>query len=520
MTRILQKPLGVLGGIPLGEWGAPKSYPIEGRGKSFPLMIVTLLFTICLQAEVICIWDGNGYTCSGSGTQVNVIGGGELAPVVTNGVGVCTNCASISPDQLCALADQIETQAGYIKQATDNVMDKASGVQSLIDEQRDEISTYRTFGYRNVSGIIYNITNYAFNTDNAQAAAMRHAGAPASGGYDTNSISSAPMSMAIAGNAVYYYANNTVLPQLNQYYQDASDISGEAAIANSAAWSITDELLPELREGCTACQAGTGSGGGGSSGGTNSNGAVTGDWCTYDQGEAIKRLLSELSNYVARCEGRLLGISNNTAIIIQSIKDAFYSPYNAIPEYAGLGGQTWQDVYLQGADTPWGYEATNYLARIELLLYGISGVGTNNEAFAELTDQMEDTDSAIDNIRAQLGTLRSDASGQQAQTLGQAIVNLFDAFTPTASELSSGTELMPSTTYSINGQEFEVPQIIAQGGAISTFNSIQSVTRAVATAIYGIAGAFAIFLYWRWFADKAIFFSKWAVELVSTLFYQ
>lgn len=512
MTRMLKKLLGVLGGIPLGEWGAPKLYSIEGRGKAFPLMIIALLLTTCIQAEVICIWDGNGYTCSGSGTQVNVIGGGELAPVVTNGVGVCTNCAAISPDELCALAGQIETQAGYIKQATDLVMNKAADIQTSIESNQNEIATYRTF----LSFMGADATNYMNTVNNAQTYAMK-----ANDNYVFGDANTKALAAVSAANSVYYYANNTVLPQLNQYYLDVSDISGQAATANSAAWTISDELLSELREGCTACSSGAGSGGGGGSpGGTNTAGSVTGDWCTYDQGEAIKHLLSELSNYVARCEGRLLGISNNTAIIIQSIKDAFYSPYNAIPEYAGLGGQTWQDVYLQGADTPWGYEATNYLARIELLLYGISGVGTNSEAFAELIDQMEDTDSAIDNIRAQLGSLHSDASGQQAQTLGQAIVNLFDAFTPTASDLSSGTELMPATTYSINGQEFEVPQIVAQGGAISTFNSIQSVTRGVASALYGIVGAFAIFLYWRWFADKAVFFSKWAVELVSTLFYQ
>lgn len=518
MMKTTKTKFGVLGVQPLGEWGILKS-KIEGRGKAFPL-IATLLLTLTLHAEVICIWDGNGYTCSGSGTQVNVIGGGELAPVVTNGVGVCTNCAAISPDQLCSLADQIEERAGYIKEATDNIMDKAYTVQQSIDEHRDEISTYRTFGYRNVPGVISTITNYAYYTNNAQAYAMRYAGAPASGSYNTNNLSTSPSWMAVAGNAVYYYANNTVVPQLNQYYQDISDISGQAAIANNAAWVITEDLLPELREGCTACQSGTGSGGGGgSSGGTNSNVTVTGDWCTFDQGEAIKRLLSELSNYVARCEGRLLGISNNTAIIIQSIKDAFYSPYNAIPEYAGLGGQTWQDVYLQGADTPWGYESTNYLARIELLLYGLSGVGTNSTFMGEDED-FSQAEQNLNALKNSLGGIRSDADGTQAETLGQAVVNFFNAFTPTTKALDDGDELIPEIPYSLGGQEYMVPGINATGRNVQLYNTLQPFVRGTCTALYCFIGALSVFFYWRWFAEKCVAFSKWAIELVGTLFYQ
>lgn len=517
MMKTIKTIFGVLGVQPLGEWGALKS-KIEGRGKAFPL-IATLLLTLTLHAEVICIWDGNGYTCSGSGTQVNVIGGGELAPVVTNGVGVCTNCAAISPDQLCALADQIETQAGYIKQATDTIMDKASIVQDSIEVHRNDIDTFRLFTVPIFSpDEIYAVTNYAFTSTNLQAQAMRRTFSNRDDFWD-DGLSEFQVVVG-AANGVYYYANNTVLPQLNSYYQDVSDISGQAAIANSAAWTITDELLPELREGCNACQAGIGSGGGGgSSGGTNSNGTVTGDWCTFDQGEAIKRLLSELSNYVARCEGRLLGISNNTAIIIQSIKDAIYSPYNAIPEAAGLGGQTWQDVYLQGADTPWGYESTNYLARIELLLYGLSGVGTNSTFMGEDED-FSQADQDLNALKNSLGGIRSDADGTQAETLGQAVVNFFNAFTPTTKALDDGDELLPEIPYSLGGEEYMVPGINATGRNVQLYNTLQPFVRGTCTAVYFFIGALSVFFYWRWFAEKCVAFSKWAIELVGTLFYQ
>lgn len=512
--------LSRLGGTPppcacAGGRGAPR------RGKLLVLLAVlatSLLFAFLAWSDVQCVWDGDTYQCSGMGSRVEVIGGGTSGEpvVVTNYWGVCTNCVSMSPDQ-CAnlksgLLEDISYMSGDLGSAKLGIDTSIADFESL----QDEISTFRRFGdmpeasipYSQLASFLYSFTNYVYTVENVQTALDRE--------HVPSTLGTVPAARWVSyNNAIYDYGGYfySVLDNVKSNLATSRD-DVESVIYSLGHLSSSVESID-----CTQCQPEyepggyPGGSGGGSGGGVVTNVVANGNWCTYDQGEALKTLLGDLKTWAQRQHSQLVSISNYVKQTWQTLRSGLYSDYTALPR-----GEDWQTLYLEGQPTGWGYDPTNILQRIEVLLYGISGISTNVEE--RLEDTTPDSQDAIDDINNAVSTISTDASDTDARSLGSAIVRLFGAFTPETKDYSGGEEILAEIQYSVGNESFYVPSVRlgSSGFLVGTMATVKSFVSGFCSVLFLVGGAFAIFRFWVFFSAWCIKLSKWAVELTTSLF--
>ena len=399
----------------LGRWFS--------RFRTTALAIAAAVSTFAASAVVQCVWDNNSgtYICSGEGSLVTVIGGGDGDVVVTNVVGVCTNCVAMSPEYVRSWKSTALDEIGFI----DSELSQARRLAQTVTNDLNAVAhaadglDYYSGNYQSALDRNSFIESHIIPNSNTLVYAS------AASAFNLNSTgdifpvgSGAGRVCAVIGcwNGALAYANQ-VAPTARDSIDNAEQIEGIVGY-------VVDERLPTMRviigdlsdEECTAQWDGGGEGSGAT---TNS---LSGNWCTYDQGEAIKQLLADLKEWGRQAVVRLTAISNFTQQTVQTLRSGLFSDYSAIPQE-----MDWQTVYLQGQPTAWGYDPTNILQRLEMLVYGISGIGTNSTAFT--TDDYPDEENAAEAITNALD-LTTDAAAAQAgaNTLGNALVDFFDLF--------------------------------------------------------------------------------------------
>lgn len=498
---------------------------IEGRGKAFPkILLMSVLFGVTsVFASVVCVWDNatGGYICSGEGTSVEVYGGSgqTLPPVVTNVVGVCTNCTDIAPDELRArlqtALDILQDSINSLQTAHFELMD----AKSLVEDRQDVLSTYRhfTFPSRNINGLIFPITNYVMSAETEQAQIVK-----------SNLDDTLPN---VTGHAYSMYAwyglESTYVLAQNEIANLTSvqDRLDETSLAlDTASTRLNFEVKPAIRElinDCRECQYSTN---GLSNGGTGGMGER---WCTEEQGEAIINLLTELRDYGTQMQVYAQFTTNYLAKGVDLIREQFLTQFNGIPSDVN-----WRSVYFDQNPTAWGYDPTNIMHRLELLVFGLNGV-TNMVALSsedqarldELDEREQDVteehqsnvDELQEGMHNQMANFRTDANGVPVQTLGSALVDLFRAIGGLDGRpLESGVEIFPSYPLRIGEQEYYIPQLNADE-SVDTVNQYQTLSRNVFSVIWYIMASVVIFLYWRWFAAYAHKFTKWASELAKAV---
>lgn len=473
------------------------------------LSIFSLFAVLCLFADVTCIWNGSEYVCSGEGSSVIVEGGGGLAPVVTNMVGVCTNCSAIAPADLMQISRNLYSAANNLESEVNTGLTKVIQVDNAIKTLGQDIQTYRRFSDSPTRTDYDSCTNYASTLQNEQCVLVND--------FDNRSndfMSRKIPAVVCYNNGIYDYANNVALPRLMDAHESLASVEQNLQTVNDYYVPQLRTMAGQLEEGAVECQASTNGNEGSSSVVTN---VITGNWCTYDQGEAIKELLDDLKSYTEDQLNNIRAISNFTEGVRETIATGLFSQYTAIP-----ADTDWQTLYLNGASTDWGYSPTNTLQRLEVLLFGLAGV-TNSTLFTDedmqsegMQDRFEDESQSISNS---VSSIVTDASEQEVQSLGSALVALFRAFSRRGASLQNGEMILPSVSLSVGEQEIYVPSFVVDGG-VDMHNQLQTAFSLVFTVLYSLGAAFVIFFYWRWFADKAITFSKWGVELVSSMFAQ
>lgn len=500
--------------------------PVSETGRARTVFILLSLGSLmCLLAalgDVVCTWSdaSQTYICSGEGSQVVIGGGGPSggSPVVTNDLGSCTNCSAISPQALALLADDLDAMRDFVFDDAGDILSSCYDLREYLQSKADEIGTFHLVPVGTIGDMRTDATNYMYTVTNAQTDAMKAAW----GSLGAISAAQKNTGMAHACNAVYYYANNSVLPTINRSFSALYDIEQRAdtiqsvTVPNNGTGAI-DGIVADMRAGAVACRnCGDGDGGGDGCGGTN-----TTMWCTFEQGEAMKSLLSEMSNYLASCSAKLASISNYTYEAWQAIRSGLFTDYTAIPDSSTLG-DTWQNVYLAGSETSWGYAPTNILSRIELLLYGISGVGTNENPFASISTNgvFGSFDQSYANLESSLN-LTTDWDDTDTKSFGNAVVSFFRAFEVHNEPLYVDTELIPRVNLSeqrrdgTSTQQVIVPSIHVGEESLSAFNSMQSISRAGFSILYAFGSATLVFMFWMGYIHKATKFIKWITMIVQ-----
>lgn len=478
------------------------------------VLAIVLFAAFSASADVICVWNGSSYDCSGDGTRVQVVGGGSggepVQLVVTNFWGVCTNCVSMSPSECEQLKSDLDDYVHWAESDLSSARYYADNVRAYLGTVYVDIDSFQRCRPMGVSGSSsvsewVPFTNYLFSVDNSQTSLVKS--------QPGLSVANTPYSRAryiIYNDGIYDYAQN-----LKSEFRDQEnnlDYSIEYMYYVSERLDSISSKVAEIE--CTECQPEYqpgGSSGGGSGGGS---GVLTnGNWCTFEQGEAIKGLLGDLRKWAERQHGQLSAISNYVKSSYETLHSGLYSDYNSIPR-----GEDWQTLYLEGQPTGWGYDPTNILQRIEVLLYGISGISTNVEE--RLEDTTPDAESTAEDINNSVASVVTDADGTAATTLGGAVVDFFKAFSPRTKDYSGGEEILAEVQYSVGSESFYVPAVRlgSSGFLVDTMSAVKSFVSGFCSVLFWCGGAFAIFRFWIFFAGWCIKLSKWAVELCTSIF--
>lgn len=490
-------------------------------------VILAALIVLALSSfGATCTWNGTGYTCDGGGSILVVNGGGgdvSGGPVViTNMVGTCTNCIAMSPDQMRTF----KQQANEIW--TDLDIDANLIAQEYAPAAIAILSPYAV--KYPLSGISYSgtsmqirppinqVTNFVEHTPGVKGSKPFLA-AQSVTGYIYPSLKS-PMNAAATFIGAYdgaAAAYNEVADSVKEATNTILNIQQSAQLVSQRGYQLHTMIESLSEDACTAQYNGPATGGSGSGIVTNQ---ATGDWCTFEQGGMIIDTLQSIDAWFHEQENYLKSITNWVSAVNYTIIANLNSQYTHIPSADNLG-QTWQDLYLDGQRTQWGYEPTNILARIELLLYGISGVGTNSLDNSELET---DGESDGEDERDALESITSDASDEKPKSLGTALTSFFGVFTSIAEgdEYRGGETVIEDTVLYVGQENYTLPALrlgsSQDSNGRSVISTVRTLGRAFFTCLYFVGGAFLIFRYWVWFAAWAVKLSRWAIDLLSSLF--
>lgn len=509
--------------------------------NSIAAVVITLGVTSpFLRADVVCTWNGTEYICSGEGSAVRVVGGGSGGgdSVVTNIVGVCTNCVAMSPEYVAdwkAEAVRIIGTEGDYDGLLENARNTVTYSQVIQSYLAAYTNTYPVSGLQYASGstasypLLAQITNFlssVSSTSKPVTVANNVTGTTREQVLDFPGNNNTKHGLAWRQKYMACYdgaatAYNDVAQSANSSVFAAQDIETQATAIQSGLRTLRTMVDGLSDEECTAQYSpGDGSGGEGSGGGGSLTNQVNGNWCTYDQGEAIKELLTDIKKWEKDQISYLQSVSNYLFSIDASIKSALFSRYTHIPTESNMG-DTWQDVYLAGQPTQWGYEPTNILQRIELLIYGMSGVGTNNTDVAEATgvdpDEAEtagdEANEAIDEL-----SVGDSAATSDVRSIMDALTSFFRTFNGLTGDRFSGQTAMGSYSVEIGERRYDVPALAIDQESSNMANVVQSACRAFLTCAYLL---FAVFCGWRFyvlFLGAVVKYAKWAQELLSSLF--
>lgn len=511
------------------------------RGGAALAVAALLLLGSSARGVVTCTWNGSGYTCSGEGDVVEVIGGnygGGSGSVVTNVVGTCTNCVAMSPEYVADWKSRalrlIGTEGEYNGLLEDcrNMVTYSQVIQSYLAAYTNNCPISGYGGVAIQSGnleparqFLHGVGFYDGETPQNKAAAISKSiwGDPTG----TTSAMVGRYCSAYDGAAMAY---NDFVPSAISSIYAAQSLETNAVKVQMGLRSLRTMVEDLSDEECTAQYVpGDGSGGEGSDGTDLGGGSLTnqvyGNWCTYDQGEAIKELLEDIKKWSERQTNYLKSISNRVESIDETIKNALFTSYTHIPTEEELQ-TSWQELYLSGYNSNFPeYSSTNIVARIELLLAGISGVLTNVSDYAsqdEFADESLDStnlvEEAIGDFTNQFLNVmqgRVDAS----RSVGDALISLYQKFR-TWSGTPFSTEFLINS-YSVefeSGKAIDVPGFAAAAKTLPWANLIRVICRSAMSVIW-ILMTVAIFVRFHIsFFQWCFKYVKWAVEVLQGLF--
>lgn len=461
-------------------------------------------------AVVVDRLNDNTVVVSGTGE------GDTPTVVITNVVGVCTNCVAITPAELAAGVVQLKSAYRNIMSDASVNKDIARSMQSHCAEKQADISKYYgplpSYG-GNANAYITSLRSYYTEVVQGDHGTQTVLTTNYSQSATGLSASLKNLCAATYAGGIYDYATTYVSPSLASMSESAYDIQlGSENIYDEIAGLelLIDRL--DSAEPCTNVTDYVGvtlPGGGGSS--TNVS------CCCREQLDALLEYVQHIDADQHKRFVQLASISNNVHSISmkmdkygRQIVDAFYTDYNAIPD-----GTDWRTLYLSGSPTGWGYNPTNVLERLEALLYGLSGVSTNAGEFASLDDEITADTHGVEN-------LQTDADSAGITSLGSDIVSFFSAFSEVVgAPLSTDTAFTPQVNFEMGETRYQVPSLRLDneaGSIASGVNSIGTLFRLFMVTVYLLSACFIVFYYWQWFASWCVRLSKWLVEIISSMF--
>lgn len=460
---------------------------------------------------VVCQWhrENGHYICEGTGNQIVVTGGADN--VITNMFGGCTNCISVTPQQCENLKAGVDQRYSVVLNSIEDAFAYLNEMRGLIDDEIEDIDTYRRFGIQTSSSLTLafwaTFTNYLYSVDNGQTSLGRQ--------YSSSNSQFARAQRIAFNDGIYDYATENVKSRLNIQTQQIEDLASSLSQVSDASAAMHGMVFDNLV--CSACSTNSGDS-------CDCNESTGGRWCTEEQGDAIIKLLTDTKDYVDRIKSSAEAISNNVAVVVRYLHDGFFTSYLHIPTEHDLG-MRWQDLYFDGYSSNFEeYASSNILARIELLLAGMSGILTNSDDFASAGDFAESGVEATNQIKSAISDFTNQVSDvidqreRNVRTVGDSLKGLYNAFNGWTGTSFSRQTLINSYSVEIGGVSFDVPSFEPSENGLQIANLIRSVCRSIMSVVY-ILFSVAVFIRFHLaFFQWVLKYLKWGIELMHGLF--
>lgn len=447
------------------------------------------------------------------------LGGGDGTgnyKVITNFFGECTNCVNIAPEDLRVFKFQINDLCETLKESFAEILNLAQEIQEKAHDAINEISHYVRFDISSQSTIsissnyYYEIIrqDYDLSYIHGNQGELTYNYFSQLGGFQgSTAVQNNRLRMSVAySNGIYDFSNNVDVPTYNQIISKASEIEMDAQMRVGIADQI-DFLTQGLSEDPCQCSGGSGDGCNGGSG----SGGGSFDCPCKEQLEALRDYTSHIDDDLHLQKQHLVEMKEHLGNVDDRLKsycDAITSVFlNDGTIVVDTGANSWTSVYNNGYSELYGYNKSNILQRIELLLYGLafsSSSSTNLDA--DVSTSMEDYDDRVSQSSDDaLSTIEGAADDYQndVRSVGDALGELWSNLNFLgAGQLQNFSLMEPTRVFDEYDLEFEFTRS-------SDFSDLRTIVRTSFQVFYLLSTLVFIIVFWvkvvRFIYDKSLF---------------
>lgn len=434
------------------------------------------------------------------------LGPGNDAPhetVVTNFFGTCTNCVNISPSELRDFKVSIAAVCSNARDLYNDTLQLAQSIQEICINAVDEISHYVRFDITaqtsiSMSSNYYNEvvrqnpSDYSY-VHGTQGRLTHDYFSELGGDQGSTAVRGGRLRMVVAySNAIYDYGNYAEAPTYSQIRAKAAQIETNAA-NELGVFDAIENLVDSLSEEPCQCSDGSCSPGGGGSG----SGGTSFDCPCKEQLEALKSYTSSIAHDVHLQYEHLVEMKAHLGSIdsqLKSYADAITSVFlNDGTIFVDSGANSWSNVYVNGYSELYGYNKSNILQRIELLLYGLafaSSSSTNAEIeISVIEDSNERLDSAFDDALSTIDEVNEDYESH-VSSVGSALRDLWSNLNFLgAGQLQNFSLMEPTRVFDEYDLEFEFSRA-------ADFSDLRTIVRTSFQVFYLLGSLAFIIVFW------------------------
>jgi hypothetical protein len=492
------------------------------------------LFTVCFvcfRSEAAVFVQGEGWSMTDDGTiTVSGVGGYEPGQtiIITNVVGRCTNCTALAVDDVHRMGRSLRGDVSSLRYYLVDITNSCSYISSKIAARLDEISGFRDLDGDILTSTGYNVSAARFSVlsnwletallSGSVQAELAESRYPDWRKFGSSSVGRSGFATYIQG--IYEYAEFSEKPFITDLNSKVTSINSNALQSFSVVDSV--EQVSERLLAAEICDDGFGD--------VPPSESITIPVYTntlYVSGVGAEQfgVLTQIVAHIDRdCHGfhvQLNAISNNVYSLDKRMAEyadefsrVFYNGFQGFPRDIDA-----LQVYYHATNNVFGYDSSNVMQRVELLLLSLATNNGTNGVF-DAGDDLEPVDVADTLVGSTTLTTDFSEMNQRAESLGDSIIGFFRSLSSIdESPMQDGDIFVNEMSVSFgNDQSYTLPAVRNSGVGTGVFNALCTTTRYFVMFITSLISLWIVYGFWVRFAYYAVEFSKWVLDLISSIF--